>query len=158
MTAAPSPEVRFAIRPMRSEDEDFVCANFLNSYRWSDHAQGIPNSEFYGHFRAEWATVLQRGSVLIAHPEGDEDEIAGFLTFIRRPMDVVVCWAYTKKIPWRGCGVARLLLESAGVRPGRGAWALYASSWALSRFRASGYLFSMLPHTEAVRLLLGAAT
>jgi hypothetical protein len=40
--------------------------------------------------------------------------------------------------------------------PGRPFQALFGSSWALSRARHAGYQVSLLPHVEAVRLLLGA--
>jgi GNAT superfamily N-acetyltransferase len=150
-TVAPE-AVRFLTRRLRESDHAFTYANFLRAYRESDHTEGIPNTEFFDHHKAEWCAVLALFDVLIAHPEGDDDEIAGFVAYSGR----VVAWLYTKKHPWRGMGVARLLLEAAGFHPGRPLWALYGSSWALRRARAAGYAVSLVPHGEAVRLLLGA--
>lgn len=153
MTAgAPAPAVRFLTRPLRDSDHPFTYSAFLKSYRESDYTDGIPNTEFFEVHKQAWAAILARWTVLIAHPEGDEDEIAGFIAFKGR----TVAWLYVKKTPWRRMGVARLLLEAAGFLPGRPLQALFGSSWAMSRARAAGYPVTLAPHVEAVRLLLGA--
>lgn len=153
MTAiAPQPGIRFLTRPLRATDHPFTYSAFLKSYRESDYTAGIPNDVFFDVHKQEWCSILGLFDVLVAHPEGDEDEIAGFIVFKGR----TVAWIYTKKTPWRRMGVARQLLEAAGFLPGRPLQALFGSSWALSRARAAGYQVSLAPHVEAVRLLLGA--
>lgn len=153
MTAAePQPAVRFLTRPLRATDHPFTYSAFLKSYRESDYTDGIPNAVFFDVHKQEWCSVLELFDVLVAHPEGDEDEIAGFIAYTGR----TVAWIYVKKTPWRRMGVARLLLDAAGFLPGRPLTALFGSSWALSRARAAGYPVSLVPHVEAVRLLLGA--
>lgn len=147
-----SPSVRFLTRPVRESDHPFVYNSFLEAYRESDHTDGIPNGLYYDVHKQEWSAVMALFTVLVAHPEGDEDEIAGWIAFKGR----TVAWICTKKHPWRGIGVARLLLETAGFQEGAPIWALYGSSWALRRARAAGYPVSLVPHGEAVRLLLGA--
>jgi GNAT superfamily N-acetyltransferase len=140
------------VRPLREADHAFTYSAFLRSYRESDHADGIPNTAFFDRYKLEWAAVLALFTVLIAHPESDDDEIAGFVAFKGR----TIAWLYVKKHPWRGIGVGRLLMEAAGFAPGRPLWALYGASWALRHARAAGYPVAMVPHGEAVRMLLGA--
>jgi hypothetical protein len=157
------PDVTFLTRPLRESDHAFTYANFLKSYRESDYTAGIPNTAFFEHHSQTWTTVLALFDVLVAHPEGDEDEIAGFVAFKGN----CIAWIYVKKTPWRRMGVARMLLDAAGFKPSQNtAWAdrtrtdikaMFGSSWALGRARAAGYAISLLPHVEAVRLLLGAA-
>lgn len=144
--------VRFAVRPVRPSDGPFIYNSFLESYRESDHTDGIPNGAFYDVHKQEWAAVMAQFTVLVAHPETDDDEIAGWIASRGR----TVAWIYTKKRPWRRTGVARLLLETAGFMPGRPLAALYASSWALRRARHAGYPIALVPHGEAIRMLLGA--
>lgn len=150
--AAPQPEIRFVTRPLRESDHPFTYANFLKPYRESDYTAGIPNGAFFDAHKPVWTTILALFDVLVAHPEGDEDEIAGFIAWKSN----CVAWCYVKKVPWRGQGAANLLLEAAGFQKGKHFWALFGSSWAMSRARAAGYAVSLLPHVEAVRLLLGA--
>jgi hypothetical protein len=152
MTAAGAPEpVRFLTRPLRESDHPCLYSDFLRSYRESDHTDGIPNTAFFEVHKQEWAAVLALFTVLVAHPETDDDEIAGWIAFKNR----TVAWIYTKKVPWRGVGVARLLMDAAGFLPGRPLSALFASSWALRRARHAGYPVTMVSHGEATRLLLG---
>lgn len=156
------PDVTFVTRPLRESDHPFTYANFLKPYRESDYTTGIPNGAFFDAHKPVWTTILALFDVLVAHPEGDEDEIAGFIAFKGN----CIAWIYVKKTPWRRMGVARLLLEKAGFAPSQNtAWAdrtrtdikaMFGSSWAMARARAAGYAVSLLPHVEAVRLLSGA--
>jgi hypothetical protein len=146
-------EVKFLVRPFRGSDGPFTYSSFLRSYRESDYTDGIPNTLFFDVHKQEWAAVLALFTVIVAHPEGDEDEIAGFIAFKER----TVAWIYVKHTPWRRMGVATLLMREAGFLPGREVKALFGSSWALSNARAAGYRVSLAPHVEAVRLLLGVA-
>ncbi len=149
----PSSEaVRFAVRPMRASDHPRLYSDFLRSYRESDHTECIPNTPFFDVHKQEFAAVLALFTVLVAHPEGEDDEIAGWMAHKGR----TVAWIYVKKVPWRGMGVCRLLMEEAGFLPGRPLAALYASSWALRRARHAGYPVTMCSHGEAMRLLWGA--
>lgn len=144
------PAVVFATRPMRESDSAYLYANFLRPYRESDYTEGIPNAPFFDYHKQEWAIVLKRFNVLIAHPEGSDDEIAGFIAWSGR----CVAWLYTTKTPWRGMGVATRLLNEAGFGDGEPFHALYGSSWALSRARSHGYRVTLAPHCEALMLLL----
>lgn len=154
MTADASSEVRFAVRPMRAEDEAFLYANFLKFYRYSDHTEGLPNGVYYATFKEQWAHVLKHFNVLVAHPEGEESETAGFIAWKGKTL----AWVYTKAKPWGGLGVAKLLMREAGfVRQDDVVWALYASSRDLAVARAKGWRVEMVPATQAIRLLLGVA-
>ena len=144
--------LRIQTRPLRESDHPCIYSDFLRSYRESDHTDGIPNTPFFDVHKQEWAAVLAVFTVLVAHPESDDDEICGWIAFKHR----TVAWVYVKKVPWRGTGIGRLLMTEAGFLPGRPLSALYASSWALRRARHAGYPVTMIAHGEAVRLLLGA--
>jgi GNAT superfamily N-acetyltransferase len=146
------PAVTFRTRKMRNSDSAFLYSSFLRSYRQSDYTAGIPNDVFFDVFKQEFAAVLNLFNVLVAHPEEDEDEIAGFIAWTGR----TVAWLYVKKTPWRRMGLGRQLLTEAGFLPGEEFNALFGSPWALRRARSHGYKVTLCPHVEAVRLLLGA--
>jgi len=140
----------FVIRPARASDSAFLFSSFLDSYRESDETNGIPNRIFYEVFKLEFAAILSSFDVLVAHPEGDDDEIAGWLAKSGR----VVGWIYVKKTPWRHCGVARQLWNAANM--GIEASAIYGASWALKLAKLKGLRISMLPHGKVVRMLTEA--
>lgn len=145
-------DVRFLVRSLREADHPFLYSSFLKSYRESDYTDGIPNTLFFDVHKQEFQAVLALFDVRVAHPEGDEDEIAGWIAY----KDRTVAYVYVKHRPWRRLGVATLLMREAGFQPGREVKALWGSSWALSNARAAGYRVSLVPHVEAIRLLLGA--
>lgn len=160
MTASPDPErVVFATRAMRATDEAFLYSAFLSWLRESDYSDGIPNTEFYAHYKAEWAQVLAHFTVLVAHPEGAEDEIAGFIAYQGRTLALI----YVKKTPWRHMGVAQMLLRRSGFSLSEPmdkihlVRALYGSSRGLQWLRAMGYRVELCPHVMAVRALMGVA-
>jgi hypothetical protein len=163
---------KFLIRAMRDEDRDFIYSSFLRSYRDSDQTVGIPAATFYEYFKVEWESVLSRFTVHVAHPEGDEDEIAGWIAC----SGPVVAWIYVKRNPWRRMGVGRLLLESAGLpkrcgtdgqcgrcirerKDGCGGAlpfsALYGCRWGMSLAKSKGLEVHYLSHGKAMRMLVG---
>lgn len=150
-TEASSDEVVFATRPMRPSDEALLFNSFLRDLHGSDYVRGIPDDLFYDVFKREWATVLASFTTLVAHPEGSEEEIAGYIVYRRN----VVAGLYVKLKPWRGFGVARRLLAEAGFRKGERVWLMYGSSRALADARARGWNVAALAHAKAMRLLLG---
>lgn len=160
MTAEPASDVTFAVRPMRAEDEAFVYGSFLKEYRKSDHTAGIPNGTFFQIMKHQWSLVLQHFTVLVAHPEGSEDEVAGFIVFHvssdPRPVRTVA-WVTVKHHPWGRLGVAKLLAEKAGLKKTETTWVLYASSRLMARARAKGWRVELVPAMQANRLLLGVA-
>lgn len=153
MTADASSEVRFTVRPMRAEDEAFVSGGFIRWYRESDHTRGIRNTEFFRIFKEQWAAVLEHFTVLVAHAEGDENELAGFIAFRGHTVAAI----YVKKDPWRKCGAARLLLAEAGFDKSRDVWLLYGEPRAMETARSKGWRVNLVPATQAIRLLLGVA-
>ena len=142
---------RFAVRALREADHAFTYSCFLRGYRESDYTAGIPNDAFFDVHKGAWTTILATWNVLVAHPEGDEDEIAGFLAFKGK----CVAWCYVKKVPWRGCGVATQLMREAGFGVGSEVQALFGSSWGMSKARSAGYRVWLVSYVEAIRLLLG---
>jgi hypothetical protein len=142
--------VRFLTRPARENDHDFVHASFLESYRESEETNGIPNRVFFDVFKREFVTIVQRFTVLVAHPEDQQDEIAGWIAFSGR----VLGWIYVKKNPWRNCGAGRLLWNAAGL--GLQAAAVYSHHRAMRLARLKGLSITLLPHGKVVRMLEGA--
>lgn len=149
MTAAPVEKVNFVTRTARTTDEPFLFNTFLKSFRESDRSEGIPNTEFFQTFKAQFERVLETFTVLVAHPEGDEDEIAGWLAH----QGDVVAWVYTKKNPWRRTGAGRALFAAAGL--GTEIRALYASRWALALAKSKGLAVRQVSFVEGTRLLIG---
>jgi hypothetical protein len=150
-TEASSDVVELLARPMRASDEAFVYSNVLRWYRESDHAAGIPNDVFFQVFKAQIAAVLLHFTVIVAHPKGNEDEIAGVLAH----KGTTVGFLYVKKDPWRQMGVATFLANAAGLKKTEPVWALYGSSRSLALARSKGWNVRLVPATQAIRLLLG---
>lgn len=151
MTAAPAEKVNFVTRTMREGDRPFLFSSFLKSFRESDQSEGIASAQFFLVFKAQFEMVLNAFSVLVAHPEADDDEIAGWIAYSRN----VVAWLYVKKIPWRHCGVARHLMTAAHI--GTNVRALYGSRWALALAKSKGLRVEPVSFVEGARLLLGRA-
>lgn len=158
MTSPSTETVTFLIRPMRETDTAFLFSSFLKSFRESDFTDGIGNDSFYSTAKVEWARVLERFSVAVAHPEGNEDEIAGWLAW----RGYAIGYVYVKHEPWRRMGVCRQLLTHAGFltpegspRPSLLAIALYGSSRMLHLARSKGMRVELAAHVEALRLLSG---
>jgi hypothetical protein len=143
----------FVCRQLRESDEAFTYSAFLRWYRDSDHSTDIPGEQFFQIFKAQWSAVIQHFRVLVAHPEGSEDEIAGFIAH----KGTTVAFVYTKKEPWRRLGVATFLANAAGLKKAETVWALYGSSRSLALARSKGWNVRLVPATQAIRLLLGVA-
>lgn len=165
-------DVRFLGRPVRDDDHPYLFQTFLREYRRSDHTGGIPNDEFYALFKQQWALVLQHFTVLVAHPETDENEIAGFIAYhienarSRYPIKTIA-WIATKRTPWGKLGVAKMLMRAAGFATVDQAgkfvpmtdtlWVLYGSSFLMQKARARGWRVELVPATQSLRLLMGVA-
>ena len=154
MGAEASSDVSFRVRPTRASDEAFLYSSFLEWMRDSDASVGIFDRNFFRVFKAQWAAVLRDFDVLVAHPDGDEEEIAGYLAHRAG----VVGFVYVKHTPWRQCGVATLLLNTAGFRKEQPIAALFASSRALALAESRGWKVTALPGAAlAVKSMLGIA-
>jgi len=152
VTADASSEVRFLTRPMRASDESFTYATFLHWIREADTTEGIFDKNLFPIMKAQWAAVLRDFDVLVAHPEGDEEEIGGYLAHKAG----VIGFVYVKRDPWRRLGVANLLLKTAGFRKSLPVAALFASSRALALAESRGWKVTALPGAAlAVKSMLG---
>lgn len=153
-TASADDSVSFSVRPLRSGDEAFTYSSFLSWCRESEASAGIFDRNFYPVMKDQWASVLRTFDVLVAHPRGDEEEIAGYLAHKAG----VIAFVYVKRSPWRQMGVATLLLREAGFDKGRPVAAMFASQRSLELARAKGWNITVLPGAlQAVRALLGVA-
>lgn len=111
MTASPVPAAPFRTRNVCSTDYAFLFSSFLRTMRDEPVAEHIGNDAFYGTWKRAFEDVLATFDVLVAHPVGDEDEIAGYIAWKARTLGFL----YVKRDPWRRMGVARLLLDASGL-------------------------------------------
>lgn len=119
--APPSP---VTVRAAGPGDRNFVLKTWLLTLRNASHESWhVVNEDFFAGEQVILKRVLARPScrTLIAHPPDDPELIAGFLVF---EPPVLVHFVYTKAA-LRRAGVARALLEAAGLDPAAG---LVASS------------------------------
>ena len=121
------------VRPSSASDEAFIFASWLRNFQKSGlHSEKIPRSVLMRKHHAVIERLLARPTVgvLIAHPKGDPDTIVGWLVWERSGADTerpVVHYVYVKGA-FRKYGIARQLLESAGLRPN----SLAFSHWTLA--------------------------
>lgn len=149
---APAPQaVRFVTREAVETDHPFIYQTFLRTLRKSDQSEGIASPQFFSTFKAQFSMVLNAFTVLIAHPEADTDEIAGWLAFKHD----VVGWIYVKKYPWGRTGCARHLFAAARLDTRGSIRALYGSRWAFALARSKGLTVKPVSFVEGTRLLLG---
>lgn len=135
----------FELRPARPSDESFVFSSFLRSYRESDVASGIPNGRYFAVMKPLWQRVVDSFTVLVAHPAGQPDEIAGWIAYSGN----VIAWIYVKHTPWRRLGVARRLLDHAHW-PRR---CLFGSDRMLHLAHAKGYRVDYLSFAQGTWML-----
>lgn len=120
-TAAPS---LVAVRDAVPGDRNFVLKTWLLTLRNASHESWhVENEDFFAGEQIVLKRVLAHPTcrVLVAHPLDDVDLIAGFLVFEAPDL---VHFVYTKAA-LRRAGVARALVQAAGLDPARG---LVASS------------------------------
>lgn len=100
------------IVPARPEHHAIILDSFWRDYRRSPVARGVPPSVLTAKMSALLASPAW--SAVVATPEDDADTVLGFLVYRDAQ---TVGWLQTRR-PWRGTGVARALLASAGVARG----------------------------------------
>lgn len=144
-----TPAPRFLTRPARESDHAFIHSSFLESYRKCEETSGIPHRLFFDVFKREFVEVVKRFKVIVAHPEDDDDEIAGWIAFY----GPVLGWIYTKKSTFRHCGAGRLLWNAAGL--GIDVSVIYVSKRSVALAKLKGLRITVLPHGKVVRMLWG---
>jgi hypothetical protein len=153
MTAAPASAVTFQVRLYRATDESFVYSSFLRSQRDEDAFAGVGNDIFFSTLKREMADMLATFNVFVAHPEGDEDEIAGYLLAHAD----VIGYLYVKREPWRQQGVARLLFDHASLTRRPSLRVMFPTSKGMRLARLKGIDVRPCRHVEALALTARAA-
>lgn len=99
-----------AVRPMQSDDRAFVVSGWSSSLRLSRDISFIPMARWAELMRPVIEAVLARPAArtLVAHGE----VLQGFVSFEPR----YVLYLYVAQ-PFRRNGIARSLLEAAGIDP-----------------------------------------
>jgi hypothetical protein len=153
VTAAPAPTISFLVRPDRETDRALIYSSFLHSMRDEDPFSGIGNDVFYETMKGACSAMLASFTTLIAHPEDDPDEIAGYLIFKAD----TIGFLYTKKDPWRRLGAARKLLEASRLSARATLRILFPTSKGMKLARLKGIEARACRHVEALALLARAA-
>lgn len=124
-------------------DTATINSAFLRGLRESSYTNGLPSDAFFAVGRQAWNGIRRDFVTTIAHAAGKPGEIAGFITHAEFH-DVktghrtkVLAWIYVAK-PWRRFGVARALLEEAGIARGERFVAMFASPEKMSLARTKG--------------------
>lgn len=129
-------------------DTAVINSAFLRGLRESSYTNGLPSDAFFAVGRQAWNGIRRDFITTIAHPAGQPDEIAGFVTHAqydeRGERCKVVAWVYVAKA-WRRFGVAKALLKSIGIKPGERFVVMFASPEKLNLARAKGFRPAFLP-------------
>jgi len=100
------------VRPAVASDLPFIRNSWLRNYHEHGPLSQVPNDVFFAD-AGHWGVVdrcLKVGVVLVAHPEGDDGAILGWLC---GGPGATLNYTYVKA-PFRKLGVARLLIERFG--------------------------------------------
>lgn len=104
-------------RPYTKEDEAFIFATWLRSYRNSSQfARNIEHDTFYKWHHLIVERILERPTsrTLVAHPKDDPNIILGYLVTETQAPENYIHWVFVKR-PFRRMGVARKLFQAAEV-------------------------------------------
>jgi hypothetical protein len=152
MTAAAAPSVTFKTRPIRDGDKALVFNSFLKSMRDEDAFRGIGNGVFYSTMTVACESMLAHFTVLIAHPESDDEEMAGYLIYKAD----AIGFLYVRRDPWRRMGVSRTLLEASRLSARATLRVLFPTARGLKLARLKGIDVRPCLHIEAMALLARA--
>ena len=144
----------FAIRAFRETDYPFVRSSFLEWLHETEHFRRMAYGPFKAFLGPILDSLLDSWEVLVCHPEGDEDEIAGWVLFSQE--EQAIGFVYTKKDPWRKMGVARRLLEATGIPIDRQVRALFWSKRARLLARIKGIRIEPISYVDGLRIFSGA--
>lgn len=103
------------IRPATASDLPFILDSWCRSFRDSPYAGVIRNDDFHRVQRSTIAGLLGRGARVLVAAEPTTGRILGWLAHEGTEL---LHYAYVKR-PFRRLGVARRLLEAAGLSRGR---------------------------------------
>lgn len=111
--------MRVEIRKMEPQDEGFIYATWLKSYKNSSNfAKRIKNDVYYPKHHAIVSHILVKPSthVLIAHTHKDPDHILGFLAYEDTDQGFVAHYMFIKA-EFQRIGIGRKLFEMSGMAP-----------------------------------------
>ena len=106
------------IRPMRSEDEAFIFATWLQATRRSTYeARRIRDAVFFPRRHDLYERILRRSTVLVACLAEDQDTILGYVVAESDRSPPVLHFVFVK-MTMRRFGIATRLIASAIPDPG----------------------------------------
>lgn len=109
---APASQVR--IRAATEADISFLFNSWLRSYRQSEFAKQMQNEVYFAAQHKVIEGLLKTCKTLIACNHADISQIYGYTVTTEVDGVPVVHFAYVKE-PYRGLGLARKLLQEAGI-------------------------------------------
>lgn len=113
-----APRNALDIRPYTSNDEAFLYATWLRSYKTSSYfAKRIRNAVFYKQHAAVIKHILNKPTtkVFVASPKDDHDTILGYLA-CEPGKNAIAHFVYVKE-DFRNMGIARALFLAAEIIP-----------------------------------------
>jgi len=105
------------IREIGRDDIPYCSQSWLKTHRTSELGRGLENSAYYALHHPVVGSLLEDSSLMrvVATPVEDSEMIAGFM--IANPDGPILYYLHVRG-PFRGLGVARLLLSMAGIEKG----------------------------------------
>ena len=107
-------QAQFIIRAPHSKDVPFILNSWLRSYRTADAVKLLDNETYYRNHHPLFTRLLETCEVRIACADDDRDQILGYAVSTNLGNAKVLVYCYTKFL-FRGMGIARKLLISAGI-------------------------------------------
>lgn len=109
-----------SVRRGGDDDIPFIMRRSLADLRYADLFRQVPDTQFYHYCHKLLEHHCWDGKVLVAHPEGEPDNILGFLIYRDTKIGKVIIYAYTRKDKggpnFRRQGILSKLLERADVQ------------------------------------------
>jgi hypothetical protein len=99
------------LRHMRKEDENFILNSWLKSFRNGPAVRRMENNAYYVEQSKVIKELMASVNVLIACDEKDLNQIFGYL-ISQRIDNIFVCHYVYTKLPFRNCGIAKMLIRA----------------------------------------------
>lgn len=100
------------IRAVREDDINFIYSSWLKSHRRSTYAQAMSADVYYDNHKKLLTHLLDRGQILVACNQDDEEQIFGWIVFEPLKETMILHYVYVKD-PYRRLGLANRLFTQA---------------------------------------------
>ena len=114
MTEVAAAEPTFALRLGNAGDVPLICSSWLKSYRKAPAVAKLRGPVYFDSQRSVVERILGRASVAVACSQSDFADVYGYVVYESLAAGTVLHWLYVKQ-PFRGLGIARVLLSASGA-------------------------------------------